>query len=305
MAGHLRHLVAVILKHITGFPIWRSLEIDIQSACNRNCEFCPRYLDRSGVRKDAKGNPIHQKMPTDQIYRIIDQAHALGFSGKIKLHRLSEGLLDDRYLEFATYIKAKGLSLVEDTNGDVLRKNRDLCSKLDGLIAHLTIGLYDYSNDLEKQQEMFFWCGQFKKTKLAFSLPREHCIIRQGSEIYDSVLKDPAALERSCKQPSCFLHIRYDGNVSLCCDDDHCQFDLGNAFTDSLASIWWSYKHIKIARTLEKAGGRHYFPLCRNCYFSQDRVNLLSRSQEIISSRIPQQEMEGASFLPNDCMINK
>jgi MoaA/NifB/PqqE/SkfB family radical SAM enzyme len=273
----LHHLIALTLKHTTGFPLWTNLEIDIQSACNRDCEFCPRYNDRSGVRKDANGHQIIQKMPTDQVYRIIDQAHALGFQGKIKLHRLSEGLLDHRYLEFATYIKAKGLTLWEDTNGDVLRKNRELCTQLDGLIDHLTIGLYDYRNEPEKQQEMAFWRSKFKKTELAFSLPPEYCTIRQGSKIYGEVAKNPQALELPCNQPSYFLQIRYDGNVSLCCEDDGCHFDLGNAFTDSLVAIWWSYKHIKIARTLETAGGRHQFPHCSRCYRLQDRISLLSR----------------------------
>jgi len=278
----LRQLIARTLKSTTGLPLWHSLEIDIHSACNRDCEFCPRYLDRSGVRKDADGVPIRQKMPTHQVYRIIDQAHALGFRGKIKLHRLSEGLLDDRYLEFATYIKSKGLSLEEDTNGDVLRNNHELCARLDGLIHHLIIGLYDYQTELEKRQEMFFWRSRFKKTRLSFSLPREFCIIRQGSKIYDEISKNPEALELPCNQPSYFLHIRYDGNVSLCCEDDNCQFALGNAFTESLIAIWWSYKHINIARTLKKAGGRRHFPLCNRCYFLQDRVNLLAKNVEMV-----------------------
>lgn len=287
MIRFIRHLIALILKYTTGFPIWSSIEIDIQSNCNRDCEFCPRYLDRSGVRKNAEGHPVIQKMPTEQVYRIIDQAHALGYRGRIKLHRLSEGLLDDRYLEFATYIKANNLSLKEDTNGDVLRKAPELCAKLDGLIDRLIIGLYDYRNELEKRQEMFFWVSRFKKTKLAFSLPREYYLTRQGSKIYNDVPKNPEALERPCRKPSYILLIRYDGNVSLCCEDDHCQFALGNAFTDSLVSIWWSYKHIKIARTLKKTGGRHHFPLCQRCYFSQDGINLFARNGEMHSGRIP------------------
>jgi MoaA/NifB/PqqE/SkfB family radical SAM enzyme len=256
--------------------MWSSLEIDLQSACNRDCVFCPRYLDRSGVRKDAKGRPINQQMPSRQVYRIIAQAQALRFHGVIKLHRLSEPLLDHRYLEFATYIKAKGLSLKDDTNGDVLRRNHELCAQLDGLVDHLTIGLYDYRTEAEKQQEIIFWRSQFKKTRLDFSLPNEHCIIRQGSKVYSEVAKNAEALQLPCNQPSYFLHIRYDGNVSLCCEDDGCQFGLGNAFADSLVAIWWSYKHIKTARALNRAGGRHQFSLCSQCYFLQKRVNLLA-----------------------------
>jgi len=271
-------LIAFVLKRTTGFPIWTNLEIDIQSSCNRDCEFCPRFLDRSGVRKDANGNQVIVKMSSEKVYNLIDQANKLGFQGKIKMHRLSESLLDKRYVEFAKYIKSKGLRLLENTNGDVLKKNEALCAKLDGLIEHLTIGLYDYKNESEKQAEMAYWRSLFKKTELAFSLPPENCTIRQGSKIYTEVIKNPNALDLPCTQPNRMMLIRYDGNVSLCCEDDGCHFDLGNVFEQSLQEIWWSYKHIKIARTLEKPGGRHQFARCSRCYNSQERINLLTLS---------------------------
>jgi len=264
-----------ILKHRNDFPIWKNLEIDIQSACNRDCDFCPRFWDRTGVRKDEKGNPIITKMPSNKVYDLINQAYKLGFQGKIKLHRLSESLLDKRYVEFAQYIKAKGLKLHENTNGDVLKKNHALCSQLDGLIEYLTIGLYDYKNEREKQEEMTYWHSQFKKTEIAFSLPQENCTIRQGAKVYFNVTKDPRALDLPCTQPSRMMLIRYDGKVSLCCEDDGCHFNLGNAFEKSLLEIWWSYKHIKIARELEKIGGRHKFKRCSQCYNSQ-KINLLA-----------------------------
>jgi radical SAM protein with 4Fe4S-binding SPASM domain len=271
-------LIAFILKSITNFPIWTNLEIDIQSSCNRDCEFCPRFWDRSGVRKDAKGNQIIAKMPSEKVYNLIDQAHKLGFQGKIKLHRLSEGLLDKRYVEFAKYIKSKGLRLLENTNADVLRKNKALCAELDGLIEHLTIGLYDYKNEAEKQAEMVYWRNQFKKTEVQFSLPPENCIIRQGSKIYAEVIKNLKALDLPCSQPYRMMLIRYDGNVSLCCEDDGCHFDLGNVFEQSLQELWWSYKHLKITKMLAKPGGRHQFARCRQCYNSQERINLLTKA---------------------------
>jgi len=58
-------LIALILKKTTQFPIWENLEIDIQSSCNRDCEFCLRFLDRSGVRKDKRGNQIVTRIPTE------------------------------------------------------------------------------------------------------------------------------------------------------------------------------------------------------------------------------------------------
>ena len=272
-SGYYR-LIALILRRTSGFPIWTNLEIDIQSSCNRDCDFCPRFDDRSGVRKDAAGKQIVTRMPSAQVYRLIDQAHRLGFQGKVKLHRLSESLLDTRYLEFARYIKAKGLKLCENTNGDVLRKNDALCAQLDGVVEHFTIGLYDCRDEQEEQQEMAYWRSKFKQTKIAFSLPAKACTIRQGSKIYQLTQKDPQALELPCLQPRRMMLVRYDGEVSLCCEDDGCHFDLGNAFEQSLTEIWWSYRHIRIARALEQRGGRHKFERCSTCYNRQDKVSL-------------------------------
>jgi len=272
-------LIALILKKTSGFPFWENLEIDIQSACNRDCEFCPRFSDRSGIRKDKKGNQIITQMPTEKVYHLINQAAQLNYKGKIKLHRLSESLLDKRYLEFAKYIKSKGLRLLENTNGDVLRANEKLCQQLDGIIEHITIGLYDYKNEQEKQAEIAFWRTRFKKTQVAFSFPPEKCIIRQGAKVYTDIIKDSSALDLPCTQPNRMFLIRYDGNVQLCCEDDGCHFDLGNAFEQSLQEIWWSSKHIKIAKTLEKSRGRHQFKRCSQCYNSQNLINILAKDK--------------------------
>lgn len=276
MPKRFRKLQTCILKHVSGLPLWKNLEVEIQSACNRDCVFCPRYGDRSGIRKDGEGKPVIVQMPSENVYRIIDQAAQLHFTGKIKLHRLSEPFIDSRYVEFAHYIKRQGLHLFENTNGDVLRNNDALCDQLDGLIEHLTIGLYDdYQHDREKQEDMAYWRSKFQKTTIAFSLPQENCIIRQGSHVYGRVNKSEDALQLPCNQPSRMFLIRYDGHVQLCCEDDCCAFNLGNAFDQKLQDIWWSYRHITITRQLQQTGGRLKFDRCQRCYNSQPPINLL------------------------------
>lgn len=262
-------------KNIEMLPFWSSMEIDISSYCNRDCEFCPRYNDRSGVRKDAFGRRIRKRMSTEKIFDLIDQANDLGYTGKIKLHRLSEPLLDPRYLDFAKYIKENTeMKLFDDTNGDVLRRRPDLISKLDGVVYGLCIGLYDAKNDKEKKKEIDYFNSAFDKTRIRFSIPQDACIIRQNSKIFEDAEKHTSALKYPCRQPQDYLHIRYDGYVSLCCEDDQCNFDLGNVFEKSIEEIWWSEKHVKLAEELSKEGGRYKFDLCKNCYNSQEMIML-------------------------------
>jgi len=245
-------------------PMWSSLEIELQSDCNRDCFFCPRHGDRSGIRKDSAGKHIKKSMPTWKIFDIIDQVTALGYMGILGFHRLSEPLLDKRYIEIATYAKKKGLKIWDNTNGDILKKNPALCDKLDDLSYKITIGLYDYSNEKEKKEQKKFWNSRFKKTKVIFSLAAEFPLIRQNTKLFDKKLINKT------KDLPCFrtsgLRIRYDGEVSLCCEDDLCTFKLGNVFDSSIKDIWWSEKHIKIVNSLKAKRGRNEYPPCRNCF---------------------------------------
>jgi len=244
---------------------WSKVELELHSHCNRDCDFCPRHLDRSGIRKDESGRPVRHRMPTGEVCRIIDELHDLGYRGTMTLHRLSEPFLDPRFPEVAAHIKSKGMTLFDHTNGDVLRENEALCTKLDGIVDTLRIGLYDYATHREKKRAMRFWREKFQHTEVIFSLPLETTNIRQNSGIYDRMRKDPRILDQPCRSRVRALHIRYDGEVSLCCQDDHCTFDLGNVFTQSIDEIWRSDRRRDIIQTLSKTGGRRGFALCSKC----------------------------------------
>lgn len=264
---------------VNTIPMWTRLEIELQSDCNRDCCFCPRYGDRSGVRKDSNGNHVKKSMPTWKIFDIIDQAKDLGyngsmgfkgisekfgFKGSIGFHRLSEPFLDKRYIEIASYAKEKGMKISDNTNGDLLKKNPKLCSKLDGLLDSIIIGLYDYKNTKERNEQVRFWENRFKKTKVAFSLAAEFPKIRQNTKLYDKKLVTHKIRNYPCYATT-GLRIRYDGNVSLCCQDDQCVFDLGNVFDTPIKDIWWSKRHIEIVNSLKAPGNRILYPLCRDC----------------------------------------
>jgi organic radical activating enzyme len=252
-------------------PMWRSLELDIQSLCNRDCHFCPRYEDRSGVRKDSVGNKVNQEMPTFNVLSIIDQAYRLNYKGLVSFHGLSEPFLDERFFKFAEYVRKKGMVLSIYTNGDKLRQNERLRRQVDGLVNILAVGLYDYKTLNEKRKLMQIWQGWFKKTRVLFSLPKEYCAIRAGTEPYKKVHKKPETLEEPCLDTYRLL-IRYDGEVSLCCEDDLCEVGIGNAFSQSLLSLWWSDKHMEVVNNLKLPGNRHKYKPCSICYKSQGPI---------------------------------
>jgi len=268
----------VNIKHIihykTFFPIWDSCEIEISSFCNRDCIFCPRYTDRSGIRKDKNGRKVSKKLSTQKILDLIDELEKIGYKGPLRFGRLSDALLDERYVKFARYARSKGLFVGEPTNGDVLRKHPELCRELDGLVNLLIIGIYDYKDESEKIERMKWFKRKFKKTEIHFSIPSEKCRIRQGAKIYADTLKN-RHLRSPCIAIERKLLIRYDGEASLCCEDDNCTFGLGNVFHQAIDEIWWSKKHLMIRANLRKRGGKLQYKLCRRCYADMKPISLI------------------------------
>ena len=257
-------------------PEWRTVELELHSFCNRSCSFCPRYYDRSGIRKNKDGVPIKKEMPSEKVYEIIDWLYDYGYKGKISFHRLSEPLLDKRYLEFVKYAHSKDLKVFDHTNGDVLKNNETLCSELDGFVDTFKIGLYNYKNYKQKQEVIDFWKSRFKKTKIEFSTPLEDANIRQNSEIYKILEKDQKILQEPCSVGRLTgIYIRYDGEISLCCQDDNCEFNLGNVFEKTISTIWWSDKHEEIFNNLLQENGRMHYALCKKCYLSNVKTNSL------------------------------
>jgi MoaA/NifB/PqqE/SkfB family radical SAM enzyme len=205
-------------------------------------------------------------MSTDKVFLLLDQLSIGGYRGEIGLFHNSDPFLDKRYLQFARYAVELGMSLRENTNGDVLRNNLELCEQLDGLISILTIGLYDYSTYAEKLAEIEFWRRVFKKTDIRFSMPYENLNPRQFSQTYEWLVKDERMLDVPCQYRRDYLFIAYDGTAVLCCQDDYGAFGLGNVFEDGIDHVMFSAKRKAINDILDQPGGRRKFALCRKCY---------------------------------------
>jgi radical SAM protein with 4Fe4S-binding SPASM domain len=249
--------------------------LELQSSCDRNCWFCPRFSDRSGNRKDKNGNPIKQQfLPTDKVYDILNQLVKLHFAGPIAFHHMSEPTLDNRLIDIATDAKSMGMRPFMHTNGDRLKDNPELCKSIDSIFHRVCVGLYDYKNQKQLNTQKKFWRKKFKNTKLTFSCRGQSSYFKvrpnmDMSQIDESDAKIKKKLDSACNQP-CFesskrLIIHYDGNVAMCCEDMKAEFGLGNVFNESIEQIWWSKKHIEICRNLKRSKGRKLYSLCSGC----------------------------------------
>jgi radical SAM protein with 4Fe4S-binding SPASM domain len=261
------------LRASTRIPLFERLLIESQSFCNRACWFCPRTYDRSGKYLDSSRQPVIERMPTEKVLGLLDEAASLGFRGPVGFHHYSEPLLDDRALTFARAAGARGMKPDLHTNGDVLQDDASLCAEVARVYDSVVVGLYDHRTDDELAEAQRFWRGRLAGTHLSFSpigpqgtssghsvgVPRARVPTNPRAVIPD--LTYPNA---PCHRPLVRMIIQYDGEMCQCCDDTTGVFALGNVHEHSLEALWYSDRHVSTVAALVD-GRRADYELCRAC----------------------------------------
>jgi MoaA/NifB/PqqE/SkfB family radical SAM enzyme len=133
--------------------LFQRVVIELQSNCNRDCYFCCRQSDTSGKRRTSAGNKVSKSMPTEIVMKLLDELESLSFKGYITFHHLSEAFLDERLIQIATDARTRGMRPYVHTNGDVLRNDEELCKKSAEVFEYVVVGLYDYKNQEEKEDQ--------------------------------------------------------------------------------------------------------------------------------------------------------
>lgn len=254
-------------------PMFREILLELCSACNRDCFFCPRHSDTSGHRKTADGKMVRKFMPTTMAEKILTEAHGFGFRGWVTFHHFSEPFLDERHLDMARLAKSLGMKPFCHTNGDALRNNEALCQESREVFDHLTVGLYDHKTPAERRDAEAFWRARLGP-KTRFSAiddvyVRGHHTSKNldGYEAFTGRRPVPQVHPGApCRRPLQRLIVHYTGNLALCCEDLAEEFELGSASETNSLDLWFSDRHVKIVQQLE-AGNREPFSLCRSCPF--------------------------------------
>lgn len=285
-----------LLKHKFRIGYFKIILLETYSDCNRDCWFCWRKMDRSGVRKDKEGNHIKIKMPAGTVLNIIDQVYDLGYTGEIALHLLNEPTLDDRIFAFAKYARFKGMSPSLTTNGDTFRSrdDKEYFDMITECFNRIHIGQYEFSNEDERAEDRIrllrklykakfvdFWGGERQATR---GMDKEKFERKYGIRVSDLV---KSAREKPCLAPGCQINIRYDGKIMSCCSTD--EFIVGDIYKESIEDYWFSKKHIHLVNTLRRKGGRKQFEICKNCPDNAD-------FPEDVQAKIDKEKKEKKSY---------
>lgn len=247
-------------------PLWFKFDLETQSYCNLECPNCIRNSDPTRSRF-RDGEPIKEEMPTEKVHDIINQASELGYKGGISFAFFSESVCDPRLVSFVKYARKKGLLPWVISNGVLLTD--ELCKQLDGIVDRIGIGLSN-TTKVGRGKPLKFWRSRFPKTrKLNVVTGGDNPNKWWNMHFCPQKERLQAGIEENistpCSFPRKYLIIRYDGEMCICCDDLSHNFNIGNAFEQSIEELWWSEKHIEIVKTLSIAKSRLKYPYCRTC----------------------------------------
>lgn len=241
-------------------PWFTKVILEINSDCNRHCKFCNRHGDNKHRFFDETGKRVKKFMPMEHIESIVRQLVDMRWKGEIAFGHMSEPTLDDRLCKIITLFKHHGFRTFLHTNGDILRKDQNMCNALSKVCDIIRVGIYDIQDEREIVNRQQWWkqrlspIGATIFSVATVRFQRRFSLDDGTHGVYPSV---------PCTEPSRCLVIYYDGKVALCCEDINCDFNLGNVFETPIVDIWNSPHRLEIVGKLKEYRANH--PICAAC----------------------------------------
>lgn len=260
------------------------VQIEFVQGCNRACQFC-------GTVGMERRFHYMEKPTLVQIVRLIKES---GIRTKILLAQHGEPTLHPNILEFITYIHRElpNTEIHLFTNGWGIRKDPTLIDRLfrAGLYALVCDEYHDSplrrlveSNTSHEVVIAGDGVPLFsdRKGRILINPPIEfgsngkkmnrHLCNHCGAGM--PPLKEP--VQKLCAKPFRELGFRWDGKVTLCCNDFRGEYFVCDAMgCHSLAQIWY-HPRMESARRILMKKDRKGINVCRVCDAISSRVGLL------------------------------
>jgi radical SAM protein with 4Fe4S-binding SPASM domain len=233
--------------------MFRNVEVEINSMCNRKCSYCPNV---SATR------PVGYIQ--DSLFRkIIDDLAEMDFDGNVSYHFYGEPLLDKRLLDFVKYTSSNvpKCKPVIYSNGDFLT--------LDVLRQYIASGVDVF---LVTQHDNYLPPNLRQIVNEARDDEKRHIIIRFANQIemnnrsglIDMPDTPTLPLDIPCDWPLASIVVTMNGNVVPCCNDYNETEVVGSLRTHSIREVWCSERFENFRSALSR-GDRKTYKLCANC----------------------------------------
>lgn len=247
---------AVNLVKYRTTDMFKVVEVETITTCNRTCSYCPNSaFDR--------GHAKNEKLMGEDVFRlIVDQLAQVGFWGRLSPHFYGEPLLDERLEGLMAYAREKLplTKIVIFTNGDLLGPDRYQSLVNAGVDGFLV------TQHGERPSPKLVKLRRKLERKPERGIRFDYRAFTSESELSNRAgLVDHEHLETKtdCDLPAQNVTIDHSGNVVLCCNDYHSSVSFGNVRETHLMDIWRSEDFRRIRKDL--LGGHFELEICQKC----------------------------------------
>lgn len=267
-----------------------TIQIELTEGCNLGCKFC----GLRGIRE--KGTKPWNFMTMKTAKRIADEISRVGWHSKLVFAMHGEPTLNPKIFEIVNLFRKRlpnNLFYVISNGYGIAHSENPLeyVNLLEAVgVNHLLLDNYSPNGDwskvvkavegkhrviyMEKGVPMF-------SAKRSFDIlvmpPIEDIKISNVRNLKNhcgaAFPPDDKYAKKRCTRPFRELSIRWDGNVSICCDDFRGQYPIANINDLDIVSLW-NHERFQAARIILYNNERAFFP-CNICTEVSMRVGLL------------------------------
>ena len=234
----------------------QAVEIEINSACNRACSYCPNSV----AERKTKG-----VMSTELYSTVIAQLAAINFKGRISYDFYNEPLLHPKISEFVALTKQQlpECKIHLYSNGTLLsdKKFRELLvAGVDRFVITRHEEDIDSSNYLF--EKTFALLSQEERSRVQYKKFTDLTLVNRGG-LLRHIAAEGLPLH-PCFIPSHMLTVLNDGRVLSCFEDFNEDLVFGDLKSEKLIDIWQKDSYKRFRGDLKK-GLRHLYEPCKNC----------------------------------------
>lgn len=233
----------------------KSIEIEINGKCNRQCSYCPNSIqDRSSIGE----------MSLEEFETILNQLDEIEYNGILSFHFYNEPLLHSRFLDFVKTSKLRlpGCCLHIYTNGTLL--TYDLFKKsIEYGVSKFIVTKHESEGRSYVFDDTFLKLSPDEKKFVLFKQHNEIKKTNRAGLLHIGANPLKMHLE-PCQVPRNMIVITRQGQVLPCFEDFQEKMVVGNVFQTHLQQILMSGPYLEFVKKL-MLGLRQSSELCKNC----------------------------------------
>lgn len=238
------------------FDFFNDIDIEVNTACNRRCSYCPNSISERGLLKN------NREMDVALYKKIIDELAELKFTGRLSPIFYGEPLLRNDLTELMEYTREKlpKVTIKMTSNGDYLTIEKYL-ELVEAGVDKFLITQHG-QNISENMKKLLVYLKEHPEKKVKFIYSK----FEKDTPLYNrGGLLKPNVVDYSprCRKPHNPVIVDWEGNVILCCNDYFSEIKFGNLKTKNLLDIWNSDSYRNIRRELKKK--IFNLEICKKC----------------------------------------